>query len=354
MSTKRPEYDYRYSIIPGGAVTDENISMRDLQVLALLGRHTKRNGWCFRSQVEMAKEIRCGRATVGRSVKRLIEAGWVEVKALPRGRAVLKEGQQPFSAFAYRVKIDREDEDDAALSMDVPNNGHPPSDGSGDMSKNGQGVPTANGQGVPIQAGTHRRTDLKDQPKALAPAGASERWKEFRAAIVETWPSKFPSDDEAKARRAFERASETIDPATLIACARAHGAAKSAQKAKRSAPGEFLMKLPSNWLKECGFRGYADGISADEAAEAEIARGLGRTHSSMGSEMIEIFRRIGMTDHEMAYLAGASFLGGSQPCFTVVTPFQGSLLRRHASKLQRELGTEDLVIVLSGSERRIA
>jgi hypothetical protein len=187
-----------------------------------------------------------------------------------------------------------------------------------------------------------------------APAGASERWKEFRAAVVETWPGKFPSDDEAKARKAFERALETVEADTLIACARVHGAAKTAQKAKRTAPGEFMMKLPSNWLKECGFQGYADDAAAEAAAEGEIALALGRAHSTMGAEMMEIFRRIEMTDAEVAKLAGASFLGGSQPYFTVVTPFQGALLRRHAAKLQRELGTDELVIVLTGSERRTA
>lgn len=38
------EQYYRYSIIPGMAVTDPNLEGRDLQVLCLLGRHTDRDG----------------------------------------------------------------------------------------------------------------------------------------------------------------------------------------------------------------------------------------------------------------------------------------------------------------------
>lgn len=94
-SSSRP----RYSIIPGGAVTDRQLEPRDLQVLCLLGRHTDKLGWCFRSQVEMAEELDCGRATLQRSLARLQEAGWVEVRDRKR-----------HSYYAYRVVMDRDDE----------------------------------------------------------------------------------------------------------------------------------------------------------------------------------------------------------------------------------------------------
>jgi len=50
--------DYRYSITPAAAATDPRLEPQDLQVLCLLGRHTDRNGWCQRSQVKMAGELR--------------------------------------------------------------------------------------------------------------------------------------------------------------------------------------------------------------------------------------------------------------------------------------------------------
>lgn len=193
-----------------------------------------------------------------------------------------------------------------------------------------------------------------------APDGASERpaspgWKEFRATIVETWPGTFPSDNEAKARKAFDVLTKTIPAETLIACAAAHGAAKTAIKSKRgAAAGAFLIQSPSNWLKDRGFEGYADDVERAKQSEANLARGLARAHIGLGQEIIDIFRSVGMTETEIAKMDGASFLGGSQPCFTVETPFQGEILRRHGQKLQRALGSEDMVVVLAGTERRSA
>jgi hypothetical protein len=340
----------RYSIIPARAITDPAITAQALRVLALLGKHSNQdNGWCRRSQVKMAKELGCSRGTVQNALDLLVGpengTGYIEFREETRPGVEPVDGRHPHCAYSYRVRLDLDDESEEGANRLARTRANRKAGG-------------ANHEQHPVPASLAPLTErsLCERPigNSPAPAGASERWKEFRAAIVETWPGKFPSDDEAKARKAFERAVETIEADTLIACAKAHGAAKTAQKAKRSAPGEFLMKLPSNWLKECGFSGYAEGAAADQAAEAEIALSLGRAHSSLGAEMIDILRRIGMTETEMSKMAGATFLGGSQPCFTVVTPFQGALLRRHAAKLQRELGTEELIIVLSGSERRSA
>lgn len=88
----------RYSIIPGGAVTDPRLEGRDLQVLCLLGRHTDKLGWCFRSQVKMAHELGCGRATLQRSLARLLSADWIDRRV-----------EQGHSCYAYRVKIYQDD-----------------------------------------------------------------------------------------------------------------------------------------------------------------------------------------------------------------------------------------------------
>ncbi|RWO82547.1 MAG: helix-turn-helix domain-containing protein, partial [Mesorhizobium sp.] len=79
---------------------------RDLQVLALLGRHTDNRGWCCRSQVKMAKELGCGRATVQRSITRLVSAGYLQQRAKVRDSGA-------DAAHEYRVVLDRPDLDEA-------------------------------------------------------------------------------------------------------------------------------------------------------------------------------------------------------------------------------------------------
>ena len=68
----------RYSIIPAAAVLDARLKGRALQVLALLGSHTDEDGWCSRSQVRMARQLVCGRASVHRAIGVLVECGYVE------------------------------------------------------------------------------------------------------------------------------------------------------------------------------------------------------------------------------------------------------------------------------------
>lgn len=98
----------RLSIIPAGAVTDRSLEPRDLQVLCLLGRHTDDLGWCFRSQVKMAAELDCSRASLQRSLDRLYEAGWVEKRLRNLGVGT-PDPKHPHAAHAYRVILDRPD-----------------------------------------------------------------------------------------------------------------------------------------------------------------------------------------------------------------------------------------------------
>jgi len=123
----------RFSIIPAAAVTDSRLEPRDLQVLCLLGRHTDDLGWCCRSQVKMAKELNCGRATVQRSLGRLVDAGYLEHRANQR-----KSGAD--AAHDYRVVIDPPE---APAMSDSGVEGVP---------IDGQGCPPIDGQGVPAHA----------------------------------------------------------------------------------------------------------------------------------------------------------------------------------------------------------
>ncbi len=89
----------RLSIIPARAATDRRLKPRDLQVLCVLGRHTDELGWCRRSQVKMAAEMDCARATVFDAINRLINAGYLE-----RHEQESDSGRD--SAHVYRVILD--------------------------------------------------------------------------------------------------------------------------------------------------------------------------------------------------------------------------------------------------------
>lgn len=124
----------RYSIIPGDAATDRRLKGRDLQVLCVLGTNTDKQGWCRRSQVKLAKQIGCGRATVSRALERLTMFGYVEQTAVsgksstvPRKagmtpdqrKRAAKSAREAGTIQAYRVVIDRHEEH----AEDLPKNG---------------------------------------------------------------------------------------------------------------------------------------------------------------------------------------------------------------------------------------
>lgn len=231
--------DLRLSIIPAGAITDPRIEARDLQVLALLGRHTNKQGWCFRSQVKMAEELRCGRATVQRALERLYDAGWVERRLRSR-TGVEADPKHPHAAHAYRVKLDRDDVPDDALFADAdaaaetdscggPERGCPPVGTPPDAVDNavdnpvetfggvpidGQGVPAQDGQGgAHAWAGTHGNDDseLDDSnrerdARARARSGVSVQkflrlWPtaatDSRTAIEREWCALNPDEQQA-------------------------------------------------------------------------------------------------------------------------------------------------------------
>jgi hypothetical protein len=104
------EFNYRFSVIPAPAIIDKDLSATAFRVLCLLGRHTNDAGWCSRSQVKMARELGVGRATIYDGLEILYERGYVERRTNGRhSRPAPSEGEQPFSAHSYRVKLDRDE-----------------------------------------------------------------------------------------------------------------------------------------------------------------------------------------------------------------------------------------------------
>lgn len=100
--------DQRFSHFAARAVFDARISDNDLRVLAALGTYTDAQGWCFPKQETIAERIGKTRPTVSGSIKKLVAAGYVEVKnktVRGRGRVGLR----------YRVICDLPDEHGPAV-----------------------------------------------------------------------------------------------------------------------------------------------------------------------------------------------------------------------------------------------
>jgi biotin operon repressor len=154
-------FNYRFSIIPAAAITDQALEPRDLQVLCLLGRHTDNDGWCSRSQVKMADELRCGRATIQRSLDRLCNAGYVQSRLRGRGSRLPDPDKQPFAAHSYRVLFDREALAAAQLAAEAKGGAH----------GRAPDVPSQDGHGVP----THERAPLEGTPCEVTPSEPVER-----------------------------------------------------------------------------------------------------------------------------------------------------------------------------------
>jgi len=68
----------RFAAIPSAAIEDTRLTGADLNVLAALGYHTCKDGWCWPSQDTIAVKARLSRQFVVESMKRLIRWGYVE------------------------------------------------------------------------------------------------------------------------------------------------------------------------------------------------------------------------------------------------------------------------------------
>ncbi|MHC2578213.1 DNA-binding transcriptional ArsR family regulator [Bradyrhizobium diazoefficiens] len=210
----------RLSIIPAGAVTDRSLEPRDLQTLCLLGRHIDRAGWCTRSQVRMAAELGCGRATLQRSLDRLYEAGWVEKRRRDHWRP---EDSTPSSSYAYRVKLDRDDFDLKSLERDADDDADDGHAENAEVPENGEGVP-ARGQGCPPEGtgahacagtGAHTYAGTSNAPlerplKTIerdASARVRDRKEKFKAEFRKRWPTAVVDD-----RQRTDYAADALSP----------------------------------------------------------------------------------------------------------------------------------------------
>lgn len=221
----------RLSIIPAGAVTDRSLEPRDLQVLCLLGRHTDKLGWCFRSQVKMAAELDCGRSSIQRSLERLYEAGWVEKKLRGIGPGT-PDPKHPHAAHAYRVRLDRDDLIDVLASdpsydesaeqgdrcppVGTPSDEHSATeiDGEGARENGHAGAQPSTGTGCPVMHG--HMNDPKERPSLERERDARARDRKARGLVdfEARWPTA-AADDRQRTAYAWEALDEADEKAAM-------------------------------------------------------------------------------------------------------------------------------------------
>lgn len=233
----------RLSITPAGAIFDRSLEPRDLQVLNLLGCYTDKAGWCRRSQVKMAKQLNCGRASIGRSMDRLVKAGWIEKKRPPWSNV---EGH-PSNSYMYRVVLDRDDyvlpDDDsdtddaeshaenAMEETECPPLGTPPAQPDGHP-----GAQPYVGTGAQPYVGTMNDPLERPPLERERDARARERTARFIVDFEKRWPTS-AFDDRQRTAYAAEALTEAEQQAALASIA------TFLEKAKRS----HRKHVPAGW-----------------------------------------------------------------------------------------------------------
>jgi Helix-turn-helix domain len=237
----------RLSIIPAGAVTDRSLEPRDLQVLCLFGRHTDKAGWCVRSQVKVAQELGCSRASLQNSIDRLAAAGWLQKKR--RDLDVEEAGKQPSRSYSYRVILDRDDYAfDAATARDddEPDSHAENASEQGGCQPVGTPVPAEKHPGATPCVGTGANTYVgtKNDPLERShlererDARARERTARFLAAFELRWPTAAVDD---RQRTAY--AAEALNEGDQEAALQGIGPFLEDLKTKRGKSG----RVPAGW-----------------------------------------------------------------------------------------------------------
>lgn len=215
----------RFSIIPAGAIFDRSLEPRDLQVIGLLGCHTDKAGWCSRSQVKMARELRCSRGSVQNALDRLCEAGWVEKKR--RDVEVEEAGKHPSRAYAYRVLLDRDDFAFESVTRDAEEDEEPSHAEIASEEAGCQpiGTPPAPAEIAPgcqpcVSTGANVYVGTKNVPLERPPiererdARARDRKARFIAAFEQRWPTA-AADDRQRTGYAAEALTEDEEKSAL-------------------------------------------------------------------------------------------------------------------------------------------
>ena len=90
----------RFCIIPARVLDDERFSLTHLRVIAALGQHADKNGWCWPAVSTLAERIKVSRQRVSACIRELKEWGYIEVT--PR----VRPGDGSQTSNLYRVMFD--------------------------------------------------------------------------------------------------------------------------------------------------------------------------------------------------------------------------------------------------------
>jgi hypothetical protein len=356
----------RYSIIPARAITDPAITAQALRVLALLGRHTNDNGWCRRSQVQMAKELACSRGTIQNALDLLIGPvngdGYVERREENRPGVRPEEGRHPHCAYSYRVRLDLDDDRGSIirganrLARDVPTEQ--------------QAVPAQEKHGVPASlAPLTEHTPLEHSPlkqdareRAGGVGDASPvRKQKYSDAFERFWVEvrKWPEFSTIWSKPSawdvwvvLDGVGDLLKPGDMVAAAREYGRERvrlnADAKTDRKTPQHT--KHPANWLRDKVFLGLHEALNDTGSAGASAPP---RPISISPDDVVRL-RGAGLSDEDIAAWFGeGEFEAGPPPVFRAASRFKADWIsQRYSAHLQRAFGA--IVIVTFKAAERAA
>lgn len=100
----------QFSAVSSAALDDDRLLGNDILVLAALGYHTDKNGWCWPSQKKLSEKARLTRQSVSDAMRRLVKFGYVE-------RYIPENGD--LSKIRYRRILDTARAPDEIVTPDV-------------------------------------------------------------------------------------------------------------------------------------------------------------------------------------------------------------------------------------------
>lgn len=225
----------RYSIAPAAAMKDARLSLVGKALLALLGTYTDKNGWCHPKQGDLAASLGVSREYVSRTLRTLIQLGYVETRSFTasrRGRVALE----------YRVRTDLSDEivqaaENSRCEPDVNSTSQRPANvlKTADVIHGSQRGRCEQEITADVNGRSHRNIRIND-PIITTPDSFPESWQR--------WPRKDRSS-KAKSKEAWTKALKAHSPERVRSAFDAYLASPDALKAN----GEYVPAM-ERWLRD--------------------------------------------------------------------------------------------------------
>lgn len=198
----------RYSIFAARAVFDTRLPDGAVRVLAALGTYANDEGWCYPNQSTIAERTGIRRETVCRSIKLLVECGYVETET----RTASQRGK---TGLNYRVKLDLPREDVEKKAFENPDVRSGSQREESPMCAEDHNGPDVSVGSQPMCAEDHNGyiavTTPRERPQTLQPSAEEEARRKFEEA------EKAKAAVKAKTKRKPAAKSKAKPRAALIA-----------------------------------------------------------------------------------------------------------------------------------------